>query len=90
MTIIKRDTVCGIYNTTYRAEISADKIKLTSPYIKWVRENGNLAFENSYIRNPAIVGAANNALSGDYPEADQYGDGYEDADDFIFRLLLNA
>lgn len=89
MTIIKRDTICGIYNTTFRAEIGPDKIKLTTPYIKWVGGNGNLAFSNSHIRNPAIVSAINKALAGEYPEHDRYGDAYEDADDYIFRALLD-
>jgi len=89
MSKITRDTKCGIFNTRYTAKIDNGVIKLTSPFIKWVDNSGNLAFANTYIRDAEILAAVHTALNGDYPDADSYGDGYEDAEDFIFRTILN-
>jgi len=46
MSTITRDVTVGIYDTRYRADIHADKILVSSPYLAWDNNNsGSLAFE---------------------------------------------
>ena len=89
-TTITKDTECGIYQTKYTAKVETDVVRLTSPYIRWVGNSGNLAFENTFIRDKATVDTIHAALDGSYPDADSYGDGYADAEDFIFRTLIDG
>ena len=40
----KIDVKCGIYETEYTIRDYGKKIVVTSPYIKWVNNSGNLDF----------------------------------------------
>lgn len=90
MTTMSKRVTCGIYDTFYTAKINSDSVELRLPYIRWVGNNGNLAFDTQKITNPATVRAVNDALAGNYPVVDEYGDGYADYVDFIFKLLLSV
>lgn len=45
------DVKCGIYDTEYTIRDYGSKIVVTSPYIKWVNNNGGLSFAKTTLTN---------------------------------------
>ena len=45
------DCKCGIYDTEYTLTVTGDKMTVKAPYIKWVNNNGSLAFRRVVVRD---------------------------------------
>lgn len=52
---ITKDVVVGIYDSEYSANIYADKIIVTTPYIKWIDNSGSLDTKKNAIRDKKII-----------------------------------
>lgn len=66
MQTIYKSVQVGIYdNCTYVARIYADKIIVTTPYVKWLGNTGGYAESKEKITHPEILSAVALALRDD-------------------------
>ena len=66
MKIITKDCKVGIYdNCEYVARIYADRIVVTSPYIRWAGNTGGYAERKERITDPATLAAVRADLADD-------------------------
>jgi hypothetical protein len=55
MLTMKKEVNCGIFKTELIVRIYSKKFCITKPYIKWVNDSGNLAFEKMTIMHCRTV-----------------------------------
>ena len=86
MKIITKDCKVGIYdNCEYIARIYADRIVVTSPYVKWAGNTGGYAERKERITDPATLAAVRADLADDAEDSAWGAIGNALGDDWLMQ-----